>query len=468
MIDRDALRALFLFQQLTDLQLDRLVRSGELRAYDAGAPVTREGDPATTFLVLLEGRMRLSRQMGGEDVVVNETDHRGAYGGAVRAYVEDDERYSASITALSPARFFALPAREFGAFVREEFPMAVHLLDGLYVGIRNSESQVRQREHLASLGTLSAHLAHELNNPAAASVRASAQLRARVAAAQSALARLAEDALPADAIRGLVRLAERAVEQAGRTDLQPTPVALADREDELADRLDELGVADALELAPVLAAAGLDAGWLDQVMSCVDEARRAVAVRWLACAVETAALLDELEDCATRISTLVASVKDYSRMDAASEAEIDLHPGLDSTLVMLSAKLAGLRVVKEYDRTLPAVPAHPAELNQVWTNLLDNAAAALDGRGTVTVRTRREGNEAVVEVADDGPGIAPEVLPRIFEAFFTTKPVGSGSGLGLDSVQRIVQRRHGGRVDVDSAPGAGTVFRVRLPLERQR
>ena len=465
-IGRDDLRTLFLFEGLDDDQLDWLAERGEVRTYDTGAVMAREGEPADHFFVLLEGRLRLSRLMAGEDVVVNETDHRGAYGGATRAYVEEDGPYAATISAAAPTRAFRLAGSDFAHFVRTTFPMAVHLLDGLYVGIRNSEAQVRQREHLASLGTLAANLAHELNNPAAASVRATSQLRSRVAGMRHKLGLLADGAVPAEAIRGLVVLQERAVERAAKADLHPGPIEMADREDELADRLDELGVAGGYELAPVFAAAGLDAGWLDEVTSCVDQRLREGAVRWLAYALETEALMDELEDAATRIATLVASVKDYSRMDAATAADVDLHPGLDSTLVMLGPKLAGLRVVKDYDRSLPPVPAHPAELNQVWTNLLDNAAAALGGSGTVVVRTRREAEEAVVEVADDGPGIPPDVLPRVFEPFFTTKPAGSGSGLGLDNVRRIVERRHSGRVEVDTSPGEGTVFRVRLPLSR--
>ena len=466
-VDPEELRTLFLFEGLTDEQLDRLAACGDVRTYDAGVTVTREGEPAEHLLVLLEGRLRLSRLMSGEDVAVNETDLRGAYGGAVRAYVESDDTYVGSITTVTPCRFFRLPAADFGAFVRETFPMAVHLLDGLYVGIRNSEAQVRQREHLASLGTLSANLAHELNNPAAASVRATAQLRARVAGMRHKLGLLADGTLPADSLRRLVELQERAVEQAAKAARDLTPMELADREDELSDRLDELGVEGGYELAPVFAAAGLDVAWLDEVASRVDDGLREGAVRWLAYTLETEALMDELEDAATRISTLVATVKDYSRMDGASVADIDVHVGLDSTIVMLGAKLAGVDVVKDYDRTLPVVPAFPAELNQVWTNLLDNAAGALGGRGRVVVRTRREGGEAVVEVADDGPGIAPEVLPRIFEAFFTTKAGGGGSGLGLDNVKRIVERRHGGRVEVETEVGVGTTFRVRLPLERR-
>ena len=471
MTSRDELRSLFLFESLTDEQLDWLAERGEVRAYDAGAVVSREGEPAEHFYVLLEGRLQLSRLMGGEDVVVNETAHRGSYGGAVRAYMEGAETYAGTMTAVEPCRFFRLRHSDFSDFVRSSFPMAVHLLDGLYVGIRNSEAQVRQREHLASLGTLSANLAHELNNPAAATVRATAQLRSRVAGMRHKLGLLAGGHVAPEALRQLVDLQERAVERAAKSVTEElSPVQLADREDELSDRLDDAGVAGSYELAPVLAAAGLDAAWLDDVAARVPPELVEGAVRWLAYTLETEALMDELEDASTRISTLVASVKEYSHMDAATHADVDLHPGLDSTVVMLGARLAGIDVVRDYDRSLPPVPAYAAELNQVWTNLLDNAASALDGRGTVTLRTRRQGELAVVEVEDDGPGIPADVLPRVFDAFFTTKPAGAGSGLGLDNVRRIVERRHAGAVEIDTSTEAPTrtTVRVLLPLQARR
>ena len=464
---REELRSLFLFEGLTDDQLDWLAERGDVRTYDTGAVMAREGEPADHFIVLLEGRMRLSRLMGGEDVVVNETDHRGAYGGATRAYVEDSGPYPASITAAAPTRVLRLPASDFADFMRTRFPMAVHLLDGLFVGIRNSEAQVRQREHLASLGTLSANLAHELNNPASAAVRATSQLRARVAGMRHKLGLLAGGTIPPESLRGLVALQEKAVELAAKSERSRTPMELADLEDELADRLEALDVGGAYELASVYAAAGLDAAWVDDVVSCVEPSLQEGALRWLAYTLETEQLMDELEDASTRVSTLVAAVKQYSRMDAAGHDDVDLHPGLDSTLVMLGAKLAGIEVVRDYAPDLPPVPAYAAELNQVWTNLIDNAAHAVAGRGTITVRTRRDGDEAVVEVVDDGTGIADDVLPRVFEAFFTTKPAGEGSGLGLDNALRIVERRHGGRIEVETStePGSsGTTFRVRLPL----
>jgi signal transduction histidine kinase len=466
---KDELRSLFLFEELTEEQLDWLAERGELRTYDAGAVMSREGAPATHLLVLVDGGVRLSRLVNGEELVINETSHRGVYGGAVRSYVDGEETYAGSMTATAPSRVFALPALDFRELVRTWFPMAVHLLDGLYVGVRNSEAQVRQREHLASLGTLSANLAHELNNPAAAAVRATSQLRIRVAGMRHKLGLLASSSIPTESLQGLVDLQERAVEQAAKADRTLSPVQVADLEDEIADRLGELGVPSGHELAPVFAASGLDAEWVTQAAGCVDDTvpgGREGALRWIAYTLETEALMDEIEDASGRISTLVAAVKDYSHMDAATEQDVDLHPGLDSTIVMLGAKLAGVTVVKEYDRSLPPVPARPAELNQVWTNLIDNAAAAMGGRGRLVLRTRRDGDDAVVEVADEGPGIAPEVFARMWEPFFTTKPVGTGSGLGLDNVRRIVDRRHGGTVEADTGP-EGTTFRVRLPLSRR-
>jgi signal transduction histidine kinase len=465
-LSRDELRSLFLFESLADEQLDWLAAQGQVRTHDAGAVLAREGEPARWFFVLLEGRLRQSRLMGGEDVLINETDHRGAYGGATRAYVDGQQTYPATLTAAAPTRVFRLADSDFSGFVHTHFPMAVHLLDGLYVGIRNSESQVRQREHLAALGTLSANLAHELNNPAAAAVRATSQLRSHVAGMRHELGLLLTGTVPPEALRGLVALQEKAVERAAQDSAVLGPVETADLEDAVADRLDELGVGGGYDLAPVLAAAGLDPAWLDEAVAGVDEGVREGAVRWLAHTLESEALMSELEDASTRISTLVAAVKEYSHMDAATHADVDLHRGLDSTLVMLGAKLAGVEVVRDYDRTLPPVPAYAAELNQVWTNLLDNAAAAVGGRGRITVRTRRDGDDAVVDVADDGPGIPDDVLPRVFDAFFTTKPAGEGSGLGLDNARRIVERRHGGTIAVDTSP-AGTTLTVRLPLVRR-
>jgi signal transduction histidine kinase len=458
------LRSLFLFEALTDEQLIWLDERGERRTYPDGAVVCREGEPATHLFMLLDGALRLLRRSGGEDVVVNETDHRGSYAGAVRAYVEPYGDYSNSVIAMGPSSFFALPGVDFATFMRTWFPMSVHLLDGLYLGIRNSEATVREREHLARLGTLSANLAHELNNPAAAAVRATGQLRERVAGVRGKLGAIAAGKVSSQLLARLVDVQEESVRRAAAARGQRrSAVDESDLEDALVDRLDELAVDGAYDLAPIFAGAGLDVSWLEAVVAAAGDDPLPGALRWLADTLETESLMDEVEDATTRISVLVAAVKQYSYMDSSSVQDVDVHVGLDSTTVMLGHKLAGVQVVREYEQELPKVPAYAAELNQVWTNLIDNAADAMGGTGRLVLRTSRDNEHLVVAVDDDGSGIPDDAQPRIFEPFFTTKAPGEGSGLGLDNARRIVEGRHHGKLSYTTGPG-GTTFEVRLPL----
>jgi signal transduction histidine kinase len=462
----DDIRDLFLFSGLANWQLDWIAQRAEVRAFPAGATVFRQGEPPDALWVLLEGRLRLSRQAAGEDVTISETSQRGVYAGATRAFAASPEpAYQTALTTLEPSRFLRIPAADFASLMHEWFPMAVHLLDGLYVGIRTTEAMVRQREHLAQLGHLAANLAHELNNPAAATVRATAQLRTRVAGMRQKLGMIAAKDIDRALLARLVALQEAAVERAAKQREPLTAVQESDLEDALADRLDELDVAGSYELAPAFAAAGLDVGWLDEVVDEVGRDALEGALRWLAYTLETEALMDEIEDASSRISTMVAAVKQYSHLDQAAHQEVDLHPGLDSTLVMLGHKLAGVRVERAYDPELPAVPAYASELNQVWTNLIDNAVDAMSGHGVLRLRTARDGDHAVVQVSDEGPGIPEAVRDRVFEPFVTTKPAGKGSGLGLDNARRIVERRHGGTLSFTTGP-QGTTFTVRLPLSR--
>jgi signal transduction histidine kinase len=268
------------------------------------------------------------------------------------------------------------------------------------------------------------------------------------------------------AIVRLVDVQQRAVARAAKKRDPLSPVERADAEDELVECLEAFKVQRADDLAEVLVAGGFDAGWVDEVAEALGTETLDSALHWIGYTLETEALMDEIEDASGRISTMVGAVKQYSHMDSATHADVDLHPGLESTVVMLGHKLAGVRVVREFDLTLPPVPAYAAELNQVWTNLIDNAADAMGGEGVLTLRTRRDGDFAVVEVSDDGPGIPEEIRGRIFDAFFTTKPAGSGSGLGLDNARRIVVQRHGGDLDVTTSAD-GTTFSARLPLTRE-
>ena len=463
-VEPDELQTLFLFEGLPAEQLAWLADRGGRRTYPSGAVLFAEGGTEGELFVLLEGGLRLTRRLGAEDVVIVESHSRGAYAGAVRAYVEGGAPYTNSGVTTATSSFFVLPGEAFATFMRTWFPLAVHLLDGLFLGVRNTEATVRQREHLARLGTLSANLAHELNNPASAAVRAAGQLRGRVAGMRHKLGMIAEGKVSPEVIARLIACQEVAVERAAKNRAEHrTPVQEADLEDALVDRLDELGVAGAYDLAPVYVGSGLDVAWLDEFVTSVGVDPLDGALRWLAYTLETEQLMDEVEDAAHRISTLVAAVKQYSWMDSASVQEVDVHAGLDSTVIMLGHKLQGVRIVREYDRELPEVPAHPAELNQVWTNLLDNAADAMGGHGTLVLRTSRDGDDLLVQVQDDGPGIPEAVQPKVFEAFFTTKGPGEGSGLGLDGARRIVVERHGGRLSFTTG-AQGTTFEVRLPL----
>jgi signal transduction histidine kinase len=459
----EELRTLFLFERLTDEQLQWLSDNSRIEDVDAGQ-VFAEGEPAECFYVLLEGEVALLRRVGPDNVEITRTGQRGVYAGATQAYVDEaTQTYTTSMRAVVPSTFLVLPADTFATMMREWFPMAVHLLEGLFLGMRNSQAVVGQRERLVALGSLTAGLTHELNNPAAAAVRATSALRERVAGMRHKLALLADGHLPSGNMRELVDLQEEAADRTAKAGEELSPMETSDREDALAEWFDAHDVQGGYDLAPVLVAGGLDLAWAEEVSERVPPGLLEGAMRWLAYTVETESLMREIEDSVHRISGLVGAARQYSQMDRAPFQLIDIHDGLKSTLVMLSGKLKGLQVVKEFDRTLPLVPAYPGELNQVWTNLIDNAVAAMAGEGTLTLRTRLDDNGVSVDIVDTGPGIEPEVLGRVFEPFFTTKPVGEGTGLGLDISWRIVVNRHRGDLRVTSQPGE-TVFTVRLPL----
>jgi signal transduction histidine kinase len=459
----DELRTLFLFEKLTDGQLQWLCERGHVELIPAG-PVYAEGAPATCFYVLLEGTVVLLRRVGTDDVEVARTSSRGAYSGAFMAYIGDrvPQVYNNSMKLTETSRFFVLDADVFAELMHEWFPMAVHLLEGLFFGAKNLQQAIGQRERLLALGSLSAGLTHELNNPAAAAVRATASLREHVAKTRRKLGLIAAGPYDRTTLETMIRLQEEAAERVPKA-LVLSPLEASDREDEIADWLDEHGVRDGWEMAPTFVAAGLDVAWLDHVEATIDPAAFEGAVRWLTYTLETELLMNEIGDSATRISTLVGAAKQYSQLDRAPYQVVDVHELLDSTLLMLSGKIpAGIKVVKEYDRSLPSIPAYAGELNQVWTNLIDNAISAMNGTGTLTVRTGMDRDQVFVEFGDTGPGVPPEIRDRIFEPFFTTKPVGEGTGLGLDISWRIVVNKHHGDLSLESSPG-DTRFRVRLP-----
>ena len=461
--DVDELRTLFLFEKLSDEQLGWLCEHGHIEHHEPGY-VIREGEPATCLYVLLDGMIALSRTVGGDEVETSRTDQRGVYAGAWAAFLASDENrnYNASMRAITPVRLFTLSAGDFTKLMQQWFPMALHLLEGVFYGTQRTQRAVGERERLLALGSLSAGLTHELNNPAAAAVRATSDLRSRVAGMRQKLAKIAGGAWDRSQLETLIGIQERAAEQVAKAP-ELSPLEASDREDEMSDWLADRGIDYGYRVAPTFVQAGLDVAWLDQVYELVGDEMFEGAVGWLNYTLETELLMNEIEDSTNRISTLVTAAKQYSQMDRAPHQVLDVHELLDSTLVMLSRKIGAVEVVKDYDRALPDIPVYGAELNQVWTNIIDNALAAMGGEGTLTIRTSRVDDRLQVEIGDTGPGIPADVVGRIFEPFFTTKPVGEGTGLGLDISWRIVVNKHHGDLSVESKPG-DTRFRVRLPL----
>ena len=469
----EELRSLFLFEALTETQLATLCANGHIATFEPGI-VCNEGDPATCLYVLLDGELVMSKRSGGTDIETTRTSQRGVYCGAWSAYVPDEEHiYQASVRVTRPSRFFVLDADAFARFMQAEFPMAVHLLEGQSVGRRRQAQIIGQREHLLALGTITAGLTHQLNNPAAAIARDIAGLRANVGKMRHKLAMLADGKFTPDALRVLVRIQEEVAEQVAKAELRElTALETSDHEDEVGDWLERHHIAAGWDYAPTFVEAGLDTDWLERVEASVDavdcSATLQSAIGWLKYTIDTELAVNRVAEATNRISALLADAKQYSQMDRAPYQSADVHELLRSTLMMFGGRVgknSSIKLIKDFDQTLPEIHCYPGDLNQVWTNIIDNAIQAMNGAGTLTVRTRRDTDDTIrIEIGDDGPGIDDGIVDRIFTPFFTTKPVGQGTGLGLDLAWRIVAEKHHGNLRVDSQPG-DTRFIVTLPVE---
>jgi signal transduction histidine kinase len=461
------LRTLFLFERLDDDQLGWLAERGRVVEYPAGATIHAEGSPASCFMVLLSGTLAMYKRVQGGELELTRTDYYGAYTGAFDAYVPDrgaPRVYRTTARAVSACRLYELPADDFGSAVWTWFPMAAHLLEGAATQGADASQIVERHERLVALGSVTAGLTHELNNPVAAVVRATDRLREGLAAMRTEIGNVIRSDLTVGQLEAVAELAGRALERRKEAPLL-SPLEASDREDELAVWLDDHGVAKSWDVASILVAAGLDVAWLDELAEVLPGENIEAGLTYPVRALESDGLLDEITEAANRISELLASVKQYTQMDRAPLQTFDVHEGLDATLTMLGHRLGdGIDVVRDYDRSLPRIAAFPGELNQVWTNLIDNAVDAMGGQGSLTIRTRPGlDDRLVVEIGDTGPGVPDEVRNRIFEPFFTTKPMGRGTGLGLDIAWRIVVGRHRGDIRLESVPG-DTRFQVVLPV----
>ena len=456
----DDLRAIFLFDGLSDEQLLELIAAGDEVDFEDGDVLFREGDAADFWWVLLDGRIELLRRSGREESVVAAMDRPGLWAGGFRAWA-DNLGYLATGRGAGPGRILRVPSGALGDWARAWFPFGVHLIEGCFQTVRNFEALSREREALVALGTLAAGLAHEINNPASAAVRAVEALQDSCDLLLSSLVRLAERSLSAEQFVAIDALRR----QIGAATVTLGPLAAADREEVLSGWLDAHGVDAAWRIAPALAAAGADIAWCERAAQILSEGTLEPGLEWVASTLATASLLSEIKDSTGRVSALVAAVKSYTQLDRASLQLIDVTEGIDSTLVMLGHKLhGGITVVRDYATDLPRIEANPGELNQVWTNLIDNAIDAMDGSGTLRLSTRADPDDVVVEIGDTGHGMPPDVQARAFEPFYTTKDVGKGTGLGLDISRRIIVEHHG-QITIDSRPGQ-TVLRVHLPRAR--
>jgi signal transduction histidine kinase len=457
----DDLRKIEVFRDLAPEHLAWLADNLEEKLFAAGEIMAHEGEPLDHLTVMLEGEMRIQRGNGLDAMVFR------IHAGQVTGLLPFSRltSYGGTAQAVLPTRVALLHRSHLPEMVQRIPLLGQRLVALMSDRIRETTRMETQRDKLMALGKLSAGLAHELNNPAAAAQRATSSLREAMETVRDASIRLNRYALSAEQ-RLVITQFEQEAGQVSPT-ISADPLTQSDREERVATWLESRHTPEAWKIAPALTDAGVDIPKLESLAAHVGDEVLCDALTRIASILTIQRLIKEIEISTKRISHLVQAIKEYSYMDQAAMQVVDLHQGLENTLTILHHRLkGGINVVREYDEKLPKICAYGGELNQIWTNLISNAIEAMHGKGELRVRTAREIDRVMVEIGDNGPGIPPDVMPHIYEPFFTTKGVGEGTGLGLDTVCRII-RNHHGEIRVTSHPG-DTRFQVYLPVAQPK
>ena len=456
------------FQALPPEQLDWICDRAEHVQLSPGQVLVREGERPLGFFIQLSGQITVSRRGNGVDMPIGRHESPSFFG-EVQVLTED--LVPVTLTADTKTDLYRLNCVDFLEVLHGCREFEKDIFRTVSRRLRGLESFIQNREKMAALGTLAAGLAHELNNPAAALVRVLKDFKPAIIELQRMNLVYGQQQVDEAHTEEWVALRDRGFEAIANP--QNDPLAQGDREDALTDWLEDYGVKDAWKLAEPLAAGEVEPATLDALMERWRDnptELRDMGLRWLALSLDVMGMIRNGLDGAERISTLVQSMKSYAYMDRAAQQQINIHDGIEDTLRLFAFKLKhGIQIKRFYEPNLPTIMAFGSELNQVWTNLIDNAIDALtesppaNASPQIIIRACQKGDHLRVEIEDNGPGIPPDVQNRILEPFFTTKPMGKGSGLGLDVVRRIVENRHSGSLMVESVPGR-TCFAVLLPL----